>query len=186
MDSKKNVIDEPMESNSANYKGIRKRKWGKWVSEIREPGKKTRIWLGSFETPEMAATAYDVAALHLKGHGARLNFPESIDRLPRIVTTNPDDIRSMARMTAFRLRGTTTKRKCDSCEGGNSGVPSSIPMIIGLTPNQIQAINDSPLDSPKMWFELADALLIEPPLICSNDFEMNDWENLQHNYSLWD
>ncbi|EER88048.1 hypothetical protein BDA96_10G097700 [Sorghum bicolor] len=59
------------------YKGVRMRSWGSWVSEVRAPGQKTRIWLGSHSTADAAARAYDAALLCLKGSAATadLNFP---------------------------------------------------------------------------------------------------------------
>ncbi|KAG6510981.1 dehydration-responsive element-binding protein 2E-like [Zingiber officinale] len=60
---------------SCEYRGVRQRTWGKWVAEIREPKKRTRLWLGSFATAEEAALAYDEAARRLYGPDAYVNLP---------------------------------------------------------------------------------------------------------------
>lgn len=87
------------------FKGVRMRSWGSWVSEIRAPNQKTRIWLGSYSTAEAAARAYDAALICLKGPSANLNFPKfSQQNFPltndQLTTMSPKTIQKVAAQAA--------------------------------------------------------------------------------------
>ena len=103
------------------FRGIRMRKWGKWVAEIREPNKRSRIWLGSYTTPIAAARAYDTAVFYLRGPSARLNFPDLI--------LQEDDLRDIS-AASIRKKATEVGAKVDalqtSLHHGSSSNPSRV------------------------------------------------------------
>ncbi|XP_016472294.1 ethylene-responsive transcription factor ERF025-like [Nicotiana tabacum] len=135
-----------------NFRGIRQRN-GKWVSEIREPRKTTRIWLGTFSTPEMAAAAYDVAALALKGPDAPLNFPDSAYSYPVPASLSAVDIRAAAaRAPPISESSTEVLPETRNYEGTIAAQ------------GQTEFVDEEEIfGMPKLLDEMAEAMLVSPP-----------------------
>ncbi|KAJ6712405.1 ETHYLENE RESPONSE FACTOR [Salix purpurea] len=142
------------------YHGIRCR-GGKWVSEIREPRKTTRIWLGTFPKPEMAAAAYDVAALALKGDGAVLNFPSSAGTYPVPASASSNDIRNAAAAAAALKKAEMSYNEAlvDQTRNGQA---------IGacLASSGEEFVDEEALfDMPNLLVDMAGGMLLSPPRI---------------------
>lgn len=116
---KKNDVNKP-------YRGIRMRKWGKWVAEIREPNKRSRIWLGSYSSPIAAARAYDTAVFYLRGPTARLNFPDFIGE---------DGYLHDLSAASIRKKATEVGAKVDALQTQNGSASESYSGRVCLNPD---------------------------------------------------
>lgn len=164
------TVTSPTGSSSSSrrhpfYRGIRSRS-GKWVSEIREPRKTSRIWLGTYPTPEMAAAAYDVAALALKGSEAVLNFPNLAHSYPIPASLSAADIR-VAAATASRdhdqllpPQNRTTIVDRDEITSDDQNLRQSHHRE-GPEPEFVD--EDALFDMPNLLVDMAGGMLLSPP-----------------------
>ncbi|XP_050378233.1 dehydration-responsive element-binding protein 1B-like [Argentina anserina] len=178
------------------YRCVRWRK-KKWVCEVRVPNKRTRIWLGTYPTAEMAARAHDVAALALRGKKACLNFADSAWRLRVPDSEDQLDIRRAAAEAAETFRPSEFGGVSSSCDDDNNDEKNNDndnnkieneKLALGMDNKNEGFYEDEEAmyNMPGLLTSMAEGLLITPPLhyLDNMNWGVDDPET-EPNFSMW-
>nr|POF05806.1 dehydration-responsive element-binding protein 1b [Quercus suber] len=170
------------------YRGVRRKNSRKWVCEVREPNKKSRIWLGTFPTAEMAARAHDVAATALRGRSACLNFADSTWRLPMPASAEAKDIQRAAVKVAEMFRPTEP----DKVFGdelrlmGKNAV--SVLTTAEATEKEVKGVffidEEAVFGMPRLLANMAEGMLLPPPHYYGGDDMETDIDMSLWSYSI--
>ncbi|KAJ7952379.1 Dehydration-responsive element binding factor [Quillaja saponaria] len=171
------------------YRGVRRRNNNKWVCELRVPNNnKSRIWVGTYATAEMAARAHDVAALALRGKSACLNFADSAWRLPVPVSTDALEIRRVAAMAtkAFGF-GEETPNSVESLMKSEAVEACSSDRQDLLDRRGSYLDDDAEFDLQSLLLNMAEGPLLSLPPSPSTRVGVIGWNDLEIDteVSLW-
>ncbi|KAK1431666.1 hypothetical protein QVD17_08193 [Tagetes erecta] len=155
------------------YRGVRRRNSGKWVCEVREPNKKSRVWLGTYPTPEMAARAHDVAVIAMRGRSACLNFADSVWRLPIPESNNVRDIQKAAAKAAEAFGQTN-----DAVEAVEVVETNELPEVV------LYVDEEEIFGMPELIASMAEGLMVAPPKMVGY-VNFVDNVDICEDYSLW-
>ncbi|KAM7472013.1 hypothetical protein LguiA_010196 [Lonicera macranthoides] len=151
------------------YRGVRKRNFGKWVCEVRQPNNKSRrIWLGTYSTADMAARAHDVAAIALRGRSACLNFADSTWRLPIPASKDVKDIQRAAAEAAETFRPSSDDDDDDNgvkvAESATSWSPEN---------DKFYTDDVAVFGMQELIANMAEGLMLPPPQCADDDVEIS-------------